>query len=222
MAFEDWNFGGIKTRVGFRVQDLPMYTDPLRGIAVNKGIAELYLFARVNTTILEATTFINGVGEFAALCAAEYPLPPKTLWVNGVNLDGWAVPGPMTEEEIQNTGMERASQVASTGTRSWMVRTEEDGSKTLVLWPRPNVGQKLQVFGGIAPVYLVAPTEVPVIGEVYGDAIEYYAVQYLLIGQEGMEEKQQLFYKMYLKARDEAKLGLRLDRTFKTNRARTQ
>ncbi len=216
MAFEDWNFGGIKTRVGFRVQNLPMYTDPLRGIAVNKGIRELYLFARVNTTILDTVAFALPDGS----AASEYPLVANTLWVSGVNLDGFPVDGPMSEEEVQNTGMEQASSVMTTGSRSWMVRTEEDGSKTLVLWPRPNVGQPLRVFGGVAPNYLVAPLEVPVIGEVYGDAIEYYAVQYLLIGQEGTEEKQALFFQQYLKARAEAKLGLRLDRRFKTRRSR--
>lgn len=220
MAFEDWTYGGLKTRVGFRVQNHPMYTDPLRGIAVNKGIRDLYLFARVNTTILETTTFLLDSGEFSGLPAAEYPMEADTLWVQGVNLDGHPLEGPMSENELQNTGMERNQTTTGQGARQYLVRTEEDGSKTLVLWPRPNSGQKLQVFGGIAPAYLTSDDQVPVIGEVYGDAIEYYAVQYMLIGQEGMEAKQQLFYQAYLGARAEAKLGLRLDRVFKTNRKR--
>ncbi len=220
MAFEDWTYGGLKTRVGFRVQNHPMYTDPLRGIAVNKGIRELYLFARVNTTILEATTFLLDAGEFSGLPAMEYPLLPNTLWVQGVNLDGRPLDGPMSENEMQNTGMERNQTATGQTARQYLVRTEEDGSKTLVLWPRPASGLKLQVFGGIAPDYLTSDLQAPVIGEVYGDAIEFYAVQYMLIGQEGMEAKQVLFYNNYLAARAEAKMGLRLDRVFKTNRKR--
>lgn len=198
-----------------------MYTDPLLGLAVNKAIRDLYLFARVNTTILDATTFILGVGDFSGQAAAEYPLLPNTLWVQGVNLDGIPLGGPLSEDEMQNTGMEQVDQVASLGTRSYYVRTEEDGSKTLELFPRPKVGQKLRAFGGIAPDYLTDNAQVPVIGEVYGDPIEFYAVWYLIKGQEGMTEKASEFFADYMTARNKAKLGLRLDRTFKTRRVRT-
>lgn len=221
-SFEDWTWGGLKARVWFRLQKLPMFTEPMRGLAVNRGIRDLWLFIRRNVTILEAKTFIIGVGEFANQVAAEYPLPANTLWVNGVNLDGFPLEGPIAEEEMQNTGMERGQMTSGVRARCWLVRVEEDGSSTLVLWPRPQVNQLLQVFGGVAPDYLDDDTQVPIIGEVFGDAIEFFAVAYCLAGQEGMEVKQEKFQQMYERERAKAKLGMRLGRVSKTRRSRLQ
>ncbi len=220
--FEDWTWGGLKIRVWFRLQKQPMFTEAMRGLAINMGIRDLWLYIRRNTTILETHAFTLDTGDFAGQVAMEYPLPPNTLWVNGVNVDGFELSGPIAEEEMQRTGMERGQMVSNSGSRSWLVRVEEDGSETLVLWPRPKLNQLLQVFGGVAPDYLDDDDQVPVINEVFGLPIEEFAVSYCLAGQEGMEVKQEKYQLMYERDRAKAKLGMRLGRTYKTGRSRNQ
>ena len=239
MAFQDWNFGGLKARVSKRVRDIPIVnSDEMLGLAVNKGIDQLFLKAKVMTSILEQHYFVLTSGFHAGQFAYEYPLPPRTLKINGVNIDGYQLQGPMAENEM-NAGMFGDSNNTPdpgldtlpppTSTTSFMplgdprefgVRSEPDGSKTLLLFPRPKQQQWMHVFGCIGPDYLVDDTDVPVIGEINGDSIEYYAAHWLLEGIEGMEDVSERYRQLYMNQRNEDSRNLKLDRVYRIQRQR--
>lgn len=221
MAFEDWNFGGLKARVLKRVRDLPIVADPLMlGLAVNKGYQALYLHARVNTSIMKTQFFILPTGHFAGSYAMEYPLPLNVLRLATVNVDGYQLQGPVAENEIDATGLEWSFPTSQGDPREFSVRTEPDGTKTLVLFPRPTRAQWINIFGVIAPPPLVNDTDVPVIGETFGDPIELYAAHFLLEGIDGEEASAERYRQLYLHGRDESKRNLRLDRTYRIQRQR--
>lgn len=220
MAFEDWNFGGLKARVSKRVRNLPIFDDLMLGLAVNKGYVELFKHAKINTSIMEADTFILPDGDYAGQYALEYPLPAKTYKVATVNLDGFQLDGPKADHEINATGLERGNPVPQGDPREFAVRTEVDGSKTLIIWPRPNRKQKLVTFGVILPDYMVNDTDVPAMDETYGDPIEEYAAWWLLEGVEGEEQTSERYRQLFFNGRAEAKRGLRQDHVVKIRRTR--
>ncbi len=223
MAFEDWTWGGLKARVKFRLRSLPPFDEPKRGLAINKAVQKLWLYVRVATSIRVAETFILQEGDDAGKYAMEYPLPARTIQIQSVTIDGFQLEGPKSQWEMEATGMEQASPPLAGGVVMFSVRTEEDGSKTLVLWPRPTKTQTLEVFGVIGPAYMTDDAQVPPFDEVVAaDPIESYACFYLTDGQEGFEVEAERWKERWEQQRREAKLGMRLGRTYKTKRGRTR
>lgn len=222
MAFEDWTFGGLKDRVKFRLRNLPPFSEAKRGLAVNIAVQKLYLYARVATSIMQADTFVLQEGDDVGLYAMEYPLPQMTLQVQSVTLDGFQLEGPKSEYELEATGLEQASPPLVGSTRMFGVRTEYNGTKTLVLWPRPTKQQHIQVYGVIGPEYMTDDAQVPVFDEVTAaEALEAFACFYLTDGQQGFEMEADKWKARWDTHKKDAKFGMRLGRTFKTRNQRS-
>lgn len=218
MAFSDYTFAGLKARIAFRLENQPVYTDEILGVALNKAILDLILFCRIKTEIYTATSFILPSGPFAGLYAAEYTLPSNTLWVDDFTFD--FVPCDIASlHEMAWTGLGQKN--LSTGTPRWYcIRDEPGGGKTVMLFPRPNRAAQLLVMGGTAPAALVNASDVPPLQSAFGLALEYYGAWYCLDGQPGEEAKAELMRNRYKAERAEVKVNLGIDRRMKQRRTR--
>jgi hypothetical protein len=224
--FSDFTFGGLKQRVFFRLLQDPRYTDPgvptlpgsAIGVAVNKGIAQQYIYNRVATNVLTTNTFqLSAPDPNAGLYSQFYPLPTGTLWVDYASYDDVPLQ-PMTEKELIATGIEKATFVGNS--RWYNIQDQQDGSKTMVLFGRPDRTVLLKVYGGVSPAYLVNDADIPQINPVFADPIELYACWYLLQGQPEESQRAQEFFQLWQKQRNEVKVIARLDRNWRIDRWR--
>ena len=219
MAITDYNLGGLRTLVKFRLQNDPRYTSALVDLALKLAVTRLMLFIRSTTSIMQATTFVLPDGPDAGKYAMEYPLPDGTLWVDSLSFDGQKPLAIMDQNELANTGIQRGNGVGDP-CECYIYDTPER-IKIAVLWPRPGRAATLEFWGGIEPDWQSdGDDSIPPYREEYADALVSFARLWLIDGQEGQEEKYDIIFKKWMEDRTEAKFNQRVNRISKTRRTR--
>ncbi len=211
-AFSDFNFGGMKKRVSWRLQDHPKYLDKL-GVAVNKGVQALWIASRNSLDTQNSST---GQDPVTGLWRSEYPLPSNVYEVRTVSVDSMPC-DPVAIQEFVQMGANKI--VASNGPLKYYI-LDQGINKTLILLPRPQRLMPIQIFGVIGPAPMVNDTDVLPFVEAEADPVESFAVQYLLRGVPGEEVKRKEFYEIWKEDRDTARQNLHLDQVRKTTRPR--
>lgn len=219
MAFGDWTLAGLRTRVKFRVQNSPKYTDVMVDSAINQAIVRLLLEIRNVTSIMRAETTVLTEGDDIGLYAMEYPLPDNTLYVDSLSFDGQPPLKLLTQDQIANTGIDQGNGTNTGDPYAFYVYTNTVGQKIAVLWPRPGRTATLEFWGGVKPDPL-EDDDVPTFTEDASPSLEAYAVQYLVTGQPGEEVKAEQFDKKWKNERAEFKVNQGTDRIFGTRRSR--
>lgn len=216
MPFEDYNFAGLKSRLHFRLQNHPKYTEAMRGLALNKASEALALEFKNIELVYETDTFVLDSGTYAGQYAMEYPLPPYVLYLESVSFDGHPL-DPMTQKELVETRVEQ-SVVTGPPTRYYV---RDDGSqKVLTVFSRPNSEKKLQIYGVFAPTAMVEDDSAPPWRDVFSTPMEFWGAWYLLDGQEGMEQKALLMKAEYKDTMATARNQHGADRVMKIQRSR--
>ncbi len=215
----DFNLGGIRALVKFRLQNDPRYTSDLVDLALKLAVVRLMLFIRSTTSIMQATTFVLTDGVDAGKYSMEYPLPDNTLWVDSLSFDGQKPMPIMDQSELANTGIQKGNGVGDPS-ECYIYDTPER-TKVAVLWPRPGRAATLEFWGGVEDDWQAnGDTSIPPFREEYLDAIVAYARMWLIDGQEGQEEKYDIIFKKWMDERSEAKFNQRVNRISKTRRVR--
>jgi hypothetical protein len=217
-VFTDPNLGGLRTRVQFRRQNDPRFTNAMVNLALNKAVTRLLIWIRNTTSIYTAQTFELTSGQYAGQFAMEYPLPVNTLWVDSLSFDGQQPLRLMSETELANTGIETSNGFGDPA--AFYVYDMPNGQKVAVIYPRPGRVATLEFYGGIMPTPMVLDTDVPPFLPLYWDALETFAELYLIDGQEGMEDRYDFLWTKFLRERNEMKFISTLNRVYKTIRTR--
>lgn len=218
MAIGDWTLGGLKSRVKFRLQNNPKYTDAFVQAAIKKAVVRLLLFAKNVQTISNANTFLLTSGTYSGKYAQEYPLPDNTLVVDSLTFDGQRPLKVLSQHELAATGIETNTEVGDPYAAYYYDTPER--TKVVVLVPRPGRTAQLQFFGVVEPAWIVNDSSVPPFTEDSADALENYAVQYLTDGQPGEAERNLLAKKEWKEERAEFKVNQGINRVFRTRRER--
>lgn len=222
MAIADYNLGGLRALVKFRLQNDPRYSSSLVDLALKLAVTRLMLFIRSTTSIMQATTFVLPDGPDAGKYAMEYPLPDGTLWVDSLSFDGQRPMPVMDQSELANTGAGSPNSGNGVGDpfECYIYDTPER-IKVAVLYPRPGRAATLEFWGGVEAIWQAnGDDSIPPFREEYGDALVAFARAWLVDGQEGQEEKYDIIFKKWMEERSEAKFNQRVNRISKTRRVR--
>ena len=219
MAFADWNLGGLRARVKFRLQNDPRYTDAMVNLALRLAVIRLMLFIRNTTSIWQAETYVLTAGADAGKYAMEYPLPDGTLWVDSLSFDGQRPLEVMDQNELANTGIQQSDGVGDP--QGMYIYDTPERIKVAVIWPRPGRAATLEFYGGVEALWQAAgDSGVPPFREEYDDPIVTFARAWLIDGQPGQTENYDIIFKKWKEERAEAKFNQRLNRVSKTRRVR--
>lgn len=207
MAIQDYNFGGLKARVWFNLQNLPKYTDEFLGVNVNKAVEWLYTKARISQIVYQATTVPDQI---------EYELPANTIEIQSVSYAGVPL-NRMSLSQHTSTGIQEND--AAGFTTDYFIQTEGT-RKYLSLYPKPASAEALEIWGIMLPARMALDADPLPVEEVHSDALEAYATFLTVKGQPEEEARAAQWFQIAEGLIKGTVNVMRADRTFKIKRAR--